>query len=533
MLGIARDITQRKRAEDALNENEQRYKKAQRMGHVGNWEYDLATENFWESDEAKRIYGFDPQQRIFTTQEVEGCIPDRERFHQALVDLIQCNKPYNLEFEIKPLNGGAPKIIQKTAELVMDASGNPFKVVGVVQDITQQKQSEAEKLLLERQLRHSQKLESIGQLAGGIAHDFNNILAAVIGYTEMALDEVESGTGVSEDLEEVLTAGNRARELVQQILAFARQDDEDFKPVQVDIIASEALKFIRSTIPTTIDIQQELSSDSLVMGNPTQISQIFMNLCSNAAQAMEVHGGVMKVTLKDVTLDEHTAAKFTKLRPGEHLQLTVADTGCGIPLGIIDSIFDPYFTTKNLAEGSGMGLAVVHSIVESCGGAIDVTSEPGKGTQFTIHLPIAPKPKNANLNTAENMPTGSERILFVDDKLPIAKIGKQMLERLGYTVTPMTSSVEALERFRARPDEFDLIITDMTMPMLTGDRLAVELMKIRPDIPVILCTGYSKDISTDLAAALGIKAFACKPLIKAELAEIVRSVLGAPQMSKG
>lgn len=527
VLGIARDITARKQAEDTLKENERRYREAQRMGKVGNWEYDLATETFWGSDEAKRIYGFDPALMTFATADVERCIPERAKVHQALVDLIQHDAPYNLEFTIQPASGGPEKVLRSMAELIKDADGTPRKVAGVVQDITQQKRAETEKLILERRLRHAQKMESIGQLAGGIAHNFNNILAAVIGYTELAREAVEIGSGVREDLTEALAAANRAKEMVRQILAFSRQSDEALRPVRIDTVARETLKLIRSTLPATIDIQQKLSSDAQVMANPTQVHQIFMNLCSNAAYAMAPFGGTLMVGLRDVVLGE-AAAENWKLKPGDYLLLTVSDTGVGIAPDIIDSIFDPYFTTKGPVDGSGMGLAMVHGIVESYGGRIDVDSTLGKGSQFTICLPTTPRDGQSELTPpTQRNPAGTERIMFVDDEPSIANLGKQMLERLGYTVTPMTSSVEALERFKAGPRDFDLVITDLTMPLLTGDRLAAELMHIRPDIPVVLCTGYSKETTADFAAEIGIRAFACKPLSKAELAETVRRVLDA------
>jgi len=523
VLGIARDITQRKDAEEALKENEQRYKKAQRLGQVGNWEFDSVTEKFWGSDEAKRIYGFDPESTDFTVTEIESCIPEREIVHQALVDLLEKNEPYNLEFEIRPRIGGDRKIIKSIAEVIRDDSGAPLKVAGVIQDITQQKNAEKEKILLERQLRQSQKLESIGLLAGGIAHDFNNILSAIIGFTELALDEVERGARLEDDLQEVLTAGKRAKELVRQILAFARQSDEEIKPVRIDAIAREAFQLMRSTIPATIEIQQELNSDSLVMGNPAQIHQIFMNLCTNAVHAMEGAGGILRVGLEDVRLDKNVTLKNKKLEPGDYLKIDVSDTGKGIAPGILDSIFDPYFTTKGPGEGSGLGLAVVHGIIEGYGGMITVSSELNKGARFTIYLPVTRNRQNAE-HTEKN-PTGTERILFVDDELPIAKMGQQILEQLGYSVTMRTSSVEALELFQAKPDEFDLIITDMTMPNLTGDKLAIELMKIRSAIPVILCTGFSKSISSESAAEIGIRAFVYKPVGRADFAKIVRSVL--------
>lgn len=525
VLGIARDITERKKAEDTLKENDQRYKKGQRIGRVGNWEYDLVTEKIWGSDEAKRIYGFDPESKEFTVDQVEDCIPERERVHQVLIDLIEKGSPYNLEFEILPIDGSQKKIVRSIAEVIKDNSGVPLKVAGVLQDITQQKKTENENIFLERQLRQAQKLESIGLLAGGIAHDFNNILGAVIGYSELALAQVERSTVLENYLRQVLIAGLRAKDLVSQILAFARQSDEEIKPVRVDMIVGEVLKLLRSAISTTIEIQRDLKSDSLVMGNPTQIHQIFMNLCTNAFHAMEDGSGVLRIGLYDVTLEKNVTPNIKKLIPGKYLKITISDTGAGIEPGIVDSIFDPYFTTKGIGKGSGMGLAVVHGIVEKYGGMITVSSELGKGSLFTIYLPVTREKQRFIPTIAEKLPTGTERILVIDDELPIVDLLKPLLVELGYSVTTRTDSVEALELFKSKPDEFDLVVTDMSMPNLTGDKLAIELMKIRPDIPVILCSGYNKWISNESAAKIGIKAFINKPVMAADLAGIVRNVL--------
>jgi CheY-like chemotaxis protein len=295
----------------------------------------------------------------------------------------------------------------------------------------------------------------------------------------------------------------------------------------VDIIAKEGLKLIRSTIPTTIEIRECIESQSLVFGNPSQIHQLFMNLCTNAAQAMEDAGGVLEVGLTDVELGASSSLPLSELKPGSYLKTSVSDTGPGIPPSIIGSIFDPYFTTKGPGEGTGMGLATVHGIVEAYGGKITVDSEGGKRTVFSVYLPITKKREDHQSYVAEELPSGSERVLFVDDELPIAKMGSQLLARLGYRVTVRTSSVEALELFQAKSTDFDLVITDMTMPNMNGDKLALELMKIRPDIPVILCTGYSKIVSDGSAAKIGIKAFAYKPIVKADLAKTVRKVLDA------
>ncbi len=384
---------------------------------------------------------------------------------------------------------------------------------------------EGEKHFLEARLKHSQKMESIGTLAGGIAHDFNNILTSIIGFTELSLDETRKGTTLEDNLQEVYSAGKRARNLVKQILAFARHSEEEMKPVQVSTIAKEVLKFIRASIPTTITIKTRIESDSLIMGSATHIHQIFMNLFTNAAQAMEDQGGVLELIINEIQLTSYNSLAIHGLKPGNYLQIKVSDTGEGIDDNIIHSIFEPYFTTKPTGEGTGMGLAVVHGIVESYGGLITVDSEPGKGARFLIYLPIVKKGKAEGLDEQPVLPSGAERILIVDDEPSIVKMSSMVLGQLGYSVTTKTDSLEALELFRSKPWAFDLVISDMTMPNMTGDKLAREFIKVRPDIPVILCTGYSKKISRESIAELGIKAFADKPIVKADLAKVVRKVL--------
>ncbi len=395
----------------------------------------------------------------------------------------------------------------------------------IAMDITQLKELQEKQNKADDQLRHLHKMEAIGNLAGGIAHDFNNILSSILGYTELSLDDVEKGTGMEDYLQEVYSAGKRAKDLVKQILTFARKSDEELKPLQINTIIREGVKFIKSTIPTTIEIKQDIVSDSLIVGNPTQIHQVLMNLLTNAAHAMEDEGGIMAISLKDVSFDQRTIGQHKGLAPGDYIELKVSDTGVGIPPEIAGSIFDPYFTTKGQGEGTGMGLAVVHGIVESHGGKITMDSPGGKGSVFTVYVPITKKRKNLLPHPPETLPTGTERILFVDDETAITTMGGKVLSHLGYSVETSTSSVQALERFRAGPDDFDLVITDMTMPEMTGDKMAIEMMAIQPDILVILCTGYSKKISEASALEIGIKAFVHKPILKADIAKTVRRVL--------
>ena len=395
----------------------------------------------------------------------------------------------------------------------------------IYRDITDYLTAISEKDKVTAQLQQAQKLESIGTLAGGIAHDFNNILSSIFGYTELALIDVKKGSSLEASLQEILSAAKRARDLVKQILAFARQSDEERRPMRVDTIAKEVSKLIRSTIPSTIEVTENINSTSLIMGNSSQVHQIFMNLCTNAAQSMEDAGGVLNIGLEEIVIDHQLPPQLSGLKSGEYIKISISDSGPGIPPDIIGSIFEPYFTTKAIGEGTGMGLALTHGIVESYEGTITVDSKLGKGTIFSIYLPITKKIEGHLRQEDGKLPSGTESVLLVDDELPIAKISSEILQRLGYRVTIRTSSVEALALFRSKPDGFDLVITDMTMPNMTGDELAMQLIALRSDIPVILCTGYSKKISEEIAKDIGIKAFVYKPIVRADFAKTIRKVL--------
>ncbi|MDO9263049.1 MAG: ATP-binding protein, partial [Desulfosalsimonadaceae bacterium] len=361
--------------------------------------------------------------------------------------------------------------------------------------------------------------------AGGIAHDFNNILSSIIGYTELSLDDATENPILEDNLKEIYTAGMRAKDLVKQILTFARKTDEELKPIRVNAIARETLKLLRATVPTTIEIVHHLDSEALIMGNSTQVHQVLMNLCTNAVYAMEEAGGRLEINLSDTVIGNMKDTARLNLKPGEYIRITISDTGAGMPPELIHNIFEPYVTTKAPGKGTGLGLAVVHGIVKTYGGEITVDSEMGKGTVFSVYLPVIKNAVESRAVESQNLPSGTEHILIVDDEVPIVKFVGMILQRLGYSVTLQTGSKEALSLFQSDPQAFDAVVTDMTMPNMTGDLLAVELMKIRPDIPVILCTGYSNKISEDIAAEIGIRAFAYKPIVKADLAKTLRKVL--------
>ncbi|WP_310600323.1 PAS domain S-box protein [Desulfobulbus sp.] len=408
---------------------------------------------------------------------------------------------------------------------IMDNLGRVIQVAGFSRDITESKKAEEEKDKLQTQLTQSQKMEAIGTLAGGIAHDFNNILGAILGYTEMARDHVPSDSLAFKHLERIQEAGERAGALVKQILAFSRQADAKRIPVLPSQVVREAVKLLRPSLPATISIELELE-DAIrpIFANPTQVHQILINLCTNAFHAMEHSGGILKLVLKNRELSASDLQHRPEIAPGRFVELAVGDTGIGIPPEIREKIFDPYFTTKEVGKGTGMGLAIVHGIVTSHNGLITCDSEVGKGTVFRVHFPVA-EHITCTAAKSEAAPVGTERILFVDDEEMLVELGTLMLERLGYKVTARTNSLEALVTFQNQPDAFDAVITDHTMPGITGSDLALRILQIRPDMPIILCTGYSNLISEEKARLLGIRGFAMKPLAQKDVALLLRSLL--------
>ncbi len=393
------------------------------------------------------------------------------------------------------------------------------------QKILEQQQAEEKRLQLEAQLKHSQKLEAIGTLAGGIAHDFNNLLFAMLGYITMAKEDLEEDSPVKDDLEEAITAAKRAKDLVHQILTFSRQQEGEQQPIRISPLVKEALKMIRAFIPATIEIRQDWeNTQSTILADPSQIHQIVMNLCTNAGYAMRSTGGTLEMNLMEVEIDSGFASSHA-IAEGPYLMLSVSDTGHGIPAEDLDRIFDPFFTTKPVGEGTGMGLAVVHGIVRNHKGAITVSSELGQKTEFKLYFPVIEDAIKDNHLEVESMPRGTEHILVVDDEISLVKLEKRILERCGYKVTTAINSLEALELFRESPNQFDLVISDQAMPKLDGAGLAKKLLQIRPDIKMILVTGYSSAISAAQAKNIGIAEYVMKPIAPYEFSKTVRHVL--------
>ena len=392
--------------------------------------------------------------------------------------------------------------------------------------VTDSMRSEEENVKLQNQLTQAQKMEAIGTLAGGIAHDFNNILGAIIGYTEIASDCIPQESIVNEHLGKVLEASQRAATLVKQILAFSRQANIERILLKPNLIVKEAIKFLRPSLPSTITIRQQIDNGTRsILADPTHAHQILMNLCTNAFHSMEQTGGVLNITLSDCELSPEDLQHKPEVQPGKFVLLSVSDTGPGIKPEILDKIFDPYFTTKEAGKGTGMGLAIVYGIVASYGGFIACESEIGKGTDFQVYFPAIDQEITSEVKSVDVAPRGTERILLVDDEKMLAELGKTMLERLGYEITMLTSSLDALNVFHDQPDFFDAVITDQTMPGMTGMELARRLLEIRPDIPIIICTGYSNLINEEQAAAEGIKGFVMKPLSKKVIANLLRKML--------
>ncbi|MDM8537019.1 response regulator [Desulfobacterales bacterium HSG17] len=448
--------------------------------------------------------------------------------------------PWNASVEIHAFDQEVGTIEVCYLEKIPERSHWPFQkeeyellnaIAKRIGKIIERKQTEHKTKDLEKQLRHIQKMEAIATLSGGIAHDFNNILFPVIGYTEMALDTVPEKSETREYLNEILKGVLRARDLVTQILTFSSESEREQEPVNIAMLAKEVLKLLKSTLPSTIEIRQNMAvKTAFVKADPSQLHQVIMNLCTNAYHAMRETGGILEVCIENddcACLPSDPAAIGEKL---EHIipcfKLIIRDTGHGMKPAVKERIFEPYFTTKKQGEGTGIGLSVVYGIIKNLGGYIKVDSQPGMGTEFQVHLPQFEKqigqPESIN---ACPPPKGNEKILIVDDEERIINMLTQMLEKLGYYITAFNSSTDALENFRMHPDKFDLVITDMTMPGMTGDQLAQKMIKIRKDIPVILCTGFSEMVSQEIADSIGIREYIMKPVSQVKLAESIRRVL--------
>ena len=525
-IGIVRNITDRKKAEAALRESEERFRVLHDASFGGIAIHDQGVILDCNQGLAD-ISGYDSDELIGMDGLLLIAAPWRQTVREHILSGFE--KPYDVEGLRKD---------GKVYPLSLRGSNIPYKgrVVRVTEfrDITQRKLAEEERKHLQAQLIQAQKMEAIGTLAGGIAHDFNNILGAILGYVELSRNVTPAHTPAARFLDKALDGINRATMLVRQILAFSRHAESERVSLQVTPIIKEAIKLLRPLLPTTIAIVPQLEPETgAIFADPTQVHQILMNICTNAFHAMEDTGGTLTIGLKNVQLTAHDVVQHPEVQPGPFLRLSVSDTGKGIVPEIRERIFDPYFTTKSVGKGSGMGLAIVHGIVKNCGGFVTVASEPGAGTMFCVHLPSVRQEVQAETIDATPVPGGTERILLVDDEHILAEMSRTMLEYLGYQVTALSDSLEALALFRGDPGRFDLVMTDQTMPALTGIDLAQQLLAIRPDLPIILCTGYSSIVSEEKAKDLGIKGFAMKPLAIKEISGLIRGILDQGKTTNG
>ena len=508
---IGVDVSERIRAQEAVRDSEKKYRLI--MASMNDAAY-IVSSDF-------RIEYMNP--RMIDTL---GCDATGEICHKAIYNRDQmCSwcvfesilhgaKHCEYEF-INPRNNNVCSVTNSP----IHRSDRTISNLAIRRDIT-------EKRAMEAQLRHSQKMESIGTLAGGIAHDFNNLLYMILGNAELALGDLPEQDPVFKKLEGIKSAALRASGIVRQLLDFSRNIDRELKPVNAVSVIEDALKFLRSTLPASVELRRNLpDTDIFILGDPIQMNQIMINLCTNASQAMGETGGILEIAVQQMYLDEEAVEGHSDLSPGDYLQITVSDTGPGVAPAIADRIFDPYFTTKEIGKGSGLGLAVVHGIVKNHRGAVFVDSKPGKGSVFTVFIPITAQKAVTVTAGPDEVPRGNETILFVDDEKTIADLTGIMLKKLGYKAEIKTDPAEALELFRSKPHMFDLVITDMTMPHMSGIRFSKKIKKIYPEIPIIICTGHSLFIDEEKARSLDIAAYLTKPVKMKDIARTIRQVL--------
>ena len=514
ILGLARDITERVTAEEARRKSEQEHRHILKTAMDGFCVVGLKGRLIEVNEAYCQMSGYTEEELL--SMSVWHLIADENENDVAfrLEKLIQGGED---RFESVHRRKDGTRYDVEVSAQCSSIDGGRF--IAFMRDITESKEMEA-------RLRQAQKMESIGNLAGGIAHDFNNLLFPIIGMSELLLEDLPSGSLVRENAAQILKAGKRGSDLVKQILAFSRQSEKKMIPTRIQQVLQEVMKLSKSTIPSYIEIQQDIQPDcGMVMADSTQIHQVAMNIITNAYHSLEGSGGRISVTLRESELMSAESEKID-LRPGQFAVLSISDTGHGIPTELMDKIFEPYFTTKEKGKGTGLGLAVAYGIIREHRGNIRIDTEIGKGTTFTVYLPLMEKSEGVkSIDTDEEWVGGNERILLVDDDETVATLEKQVLERMGYKVASRLHSIEALEAFKASPDAYDLVITDMSMPKMTGIQLTEALLLIRPDIPIIICTGFSEQLTEENVDSFGLKGILMKPIVGRKMAQTVRKVL--------
>jgi len=519
---------QLKQAEDKLRESAERLSIALESANSGIWDWYIKTGKVFFDANYFTISGYEPDEFPHDYEEWKKRVhpDDIDKAEKKIESYITGKaKQYMVEFRFKTRNNDWMWILSQGKISEYDDYGNPVRFTGTHRDISGRRQ-------LEEQLRRSHKMESIGTIAGGIAHDFNNILYMITGNAELALEDITERNPAHDSLKEIMAASLRGADIVKQLLNFSRKTDQKLKPIGIVPIIKDTLKFIRSILSSNIEIRSNLpTADVIIFGDPVQISQIIINISTNAFQAMEETGGIIEITAEKKTITKNAARSYPGLIADDYLKIAITDTGPGIDPENTDKIFDPYFTTREPGKGSGMGLAIVHGIIKNHNGVITVDSKPGKGTTFTILFPLVDEKPATETEEADRVPRGTESILFVDDEGPIVNMAQKMLKRLGYQVKTKLNPAEALELFQTEPQAFDLVITDMTMPQMSGVILTEKLRDIRPDIPVIISTGHSSLIDEEKTEKLRVNAYVMKPIVKRDIARTIRKVLDETQRS--
>jgi PAS domain S-box-containing protein len=530
IVALLRQLRRVAAGERALRESEQRYALAMEGANEGHWDWDVQADRLFLSPKMKMLGGLSADSNIASRASWMAQIvihPDDSPLFEAALNqhFAGLTPRYECEYRVRQPDGHWRWLLAR-GRCLFDSAGKPCRFVGSAIDITEQKQAQIVKEQLEAQLRQSQKMEAVGTLAGGIAHDFNNILGAILGYGELALEHTVQKSEMRRYLDNVMHATERGRLLVERILGFSRSGLGDRAPVNVASVISETLELLKASLPADIRLQSRIEADNAaVIGDATYVHQVAMNLCTNAIQAMP-HGGVLSVVLERAEVSDSRALSRGLLAPGPYLRLIIADTGSGIPPAVFERMFDPFFTTKEVGEGTGLGLSLVHGIVNDLGGAIDVVTTAGSGTRFEVWLPVAGETAVPAAEASSTLPRGNgQTVMIVDDERPLVALAEEIIAGLGYEPVGFDSSNAAIQAFRSSPERFDVVLTDESMPDLVGTELAQAIRRIRPDIPVILMTGYGGANLGNRAAMAGINDLLRKPLRRGDLAESLAHAL--------